>query len=162
MAFLNIFKKKKEKPVSVKAGVGKKEGKKSREEKLIKKPVKKRKPIEKPEELKKEKSPKIERVKIKEKKTGEAWKILKSPHVTEKATDLVGKNQYIFKVWPRANKTEVKKAIENIFGVDVVGVRIINVPRRKRRLGRREGFRKGYKKAIAKIRKGQKIEVLPR
>ena len=72
------------------------------------------------------------------------------------------KYQYIFKVWPRANKTEIKKAIEDVFGVEVKGVRIVNIPKKKRRLGRIEGFRKGYKKAIVKIKEGQKIEVLPR
>ena len=88
--------------------------------------------------------------------------LLKTPHITEKATDLVKNNQYVFKVFPRANKTEVKKAVENVFGVDVMSVRIINVPKRKRRLGKVEGFRTGYKKAIIRIKAGQKIEVLPR
>ncbi len=93
---------------------------------------------------------------------GSAFRILKSPHVTEKATALTGKNQYIFKVFTSANKNEIKKSIEGLYGVDVASVRIINVHKKRRRLGRREGFRKGYKKAIVKIKKGQKIEVLPR
>jgi len=88
--------------------------------------------------------------------------ILKTPQITEKATDLVEKNQYTFKVWPRANKIEVKKTIENLYGVDVISVRIINVPQKQRRLGKISGWRKGYKKAIVEIKKGQKIEVLPR
>lgn len=88
--------------------------------------------------------------------------ILKSPHITEKATDLAGKNQYVFKVLPQANKQETKRAIENIFDVDVESVKIINVPRKKRRMGRTEGFRKGYKKAVVKVKRGQKIEVLPK
>lgn len=91
-----------------------------------------------------------------------AWRVLKGPHTTEKATQLLKENQYVFKVFPRANKTEIKKAIEGLFGVDVLGVKIIKVPRKKRRLGRIEGWRKGYKKAIVKIKEGQKIEVLPR
>ena len=82
--------------------------------------------------------------------------------MTEKATELAKKNQYVFKVWPRANKVEIKKAIEDIYGVDVVSVKIIKVPRKRRRLGRISGWRKGYKKAIVKIKEGQKIEVLPR
>jgi large subunit ribosomal protein L23 len=88
--------------------------------------------------------------------------VLKEPHVSEKSTDLVAKDQYTFKVWPRANKNEIKKSIEDIYSVDVVGVKIIKVPRRKRRLGGISGWKKGYKKAIVKIKKGQKIEVLPR
>lgn len=88
--------------------------------------------------------------------------ILKSPHITEKATDLAKKNQYVFKIWPKTNKIEVKKAIEDLYKVDVLSVKIINIPRRKRKLGKISGWRKGYKKAIVKIKPGQKIEVLPR
>ena len=100
--------------------------------------------------------------KIKEKVIGEAYRILKAPPVTEKATDLVKGNQYVFKVFPRANKPEIKKAIEDLYGVNVLDVKIIKVPRKIRRLGRIRGWRKGYKKAIVKIKEGQKIEVLPR
>ena len=96
------------------------------------------------------------------KRVGEAYRALKTPQVTEKATGLVGQNQYVFKVWPRTNKVETKKAIEDLYGVDVVSVKIINVPRKRRRLGKISGWRKGYKKAIVKIKEGQKIEVLPR
>ncbi len=95
-------------------------------------------------------------------KTNLAYRILKSPQVTEKATDLTKKNQYIFKVFPRANKSEVKKAVNELYGVDVLDVKIIKVPAKKRRLGRISGWRKGYKKAIIKVKEGQKIEVLPR
>ena len=96
------------------------------------------------------------------KRVGEAWRVLKTPQVTEKATGLVGQNQYVFKVWPRANKVETKKVIEDLYGVDVISVKIIKVPRKRRRLGRISGWRKGYKKAIVKIKEGQKIEVLLR
>ncbi len=87
---------------------------------------------------------------------------LVSPHVTEKATDLAEENKYIFKVLKNSNKKEIKKDVEDSYGVEVESVNIINVPRRKRRLGRQEGWRKGYKKAIVKVKKGQAIEVLPR
>jgi len=43
-----------------------------------------------------------------------------------------------------------------------LNIKIINVPKKRRRLGRISGWKKGYKKAIVKIKKGQKIEVLPR
>ena len=71
-------------------------------------------------------------------------------------------NQYVFKIYPRANKADVKKAIEKVFGVDVTGVKVINIPKKKRRLGKIKGFKEGYKKAIVKIKEGQKIEVLSR
>lgn len=93
---------------------------------------------------------------------GEAYKVLKSPHISEKATDLVKKNQYCFNVWDKANKKEIKKAVEGIYGVNVLSVRIIKIPSKKRRLGRTSGFKKGYKKAIATIQEGQKIEIMPR
>jgi len=92
----------------------------------------------------------------------EIHKILKSPLITEKATESAKKNQYIFKVYPEANKTEIKKAIESLYKVNVLDVKIINVPPRRKRLGRTLGWRKGYKKAIVKIKEGQKIEILPK
>lgn len=143
MALLDIFKKKK---------VIKK-----KQEKTVKKPVKKSKEVKtkKPVEV-------LVPEAKKQIKIGEAYKILKSPQVTEKASFLAEKNQYVFKVYPRANKIEVKKAIENVFGVNVVSVKIINVPAKKRRIGRTIGERPGYKKAIVRIKTGQKIEVLPR
>ena len=88
--------------------------------------------------------------------------ILKRPHVAEKATDLMEKNQYVFEVYPRANKTEIKKAVEGLYGVKVLGVRIINIPRKKIRVGKTMGFKGGCKKAIVRIKEGQKIEVLSR
>jgi large subunit ribosomal protein L23 len=126
-----------------------------------KKPVKKIKPVEKPKETEKEAGAAPKRVPRKT-VAGETYRVLKIPQVTEKATGLAGQNQYVFKVWPRANKLETKKAIEDLYGVDVVSVKIIKVPRKQRRLGRISGWRKGYKKAIVKIKEGQKIEVLPR
>lgn len=93
---------------------------------------------------------------------GEAYRVLKRPHVTEKATDLVSKNQYIFEIYPGINKNQVKKAVEDVYGVDVVEVNIINIPKKRRRLGRIEGWKKGYKKAVVKIKGGQKIELLSR
>ncbi len=98
----------------------------------------------------------------KKKRAGQAWEVLKSPQITEKATDLAKQNQYAFKIMPKANKTKVKKAVEDLYGVDVLGVKIIKAHKKKRRQGRILGWRKGYKKAIVKIKEGQKIELLPR
>jgi large subunit ribosomal protein L23 len=116
----------------------------------------KKKKVEKKIEKKVEK-------KIEPKKTGSAWSSLISPHVTEKATGLEGQNKYIFKVFDRSNKTEIKKAVESIYGINVEEVNIINVPKKKRRVGKKnEGWKAGYKKAIVKVKEGQKIEILPR
>jgi large subunit ribosomal protein L23 len=152
MSVLDIFRKKEaEKP-----------RKKSEE-----KPVRKTKPVEKIKSIEKEKLVKKEGPAEKKKaepilKTSQAWQSLVMPHVTEKATDLASKNQYIFKVFKRANKNQIKKAVESLYNVDVNNVKIINVKRKKRKLGRIEGFKPGYKKAIVSVKKGQEIELLPR
>lgn len=153
MSFLDKFKKNKKEAL-------KKPWKEKKPEKKIAKRPEKKEVEKKPEK----KEVKIEEPKIKIKKItrGEERWILKAPHVTEKATDLVAKNKYVFKVYPKANKIEIKKAIEDLYGVDVLTVRTIIIPARKRRLGKNEGWQKGYKKAIIKIKEGQKIEILPR
>ena len=132
----------------------------------------KKKAVEKKEEKKEEKEPET---KIPKKETTQtvpmktetleseiAFRILKAPHITEKATDLAAQNQYVFKVYPRANKSQIKEAIGELYDVDVVGVKIIKVPKKRRMVKGRVGWRKGYKKAIIKLKKGQKIEVMPR
>ncbi len=90
----------------------------------------------------------------------EVYRVLKSPHITEKSGDLSQKNQYLFKVFKEANKIEIKRAVEKTYNVDVVSVKIINVSGKKRRLGKIKGESPGYKKAIVKIKSGQKIEAL--
>ena len=118
----------------------------------------------KPEESKIKKVEAVPAAKVKKegKKFSDSWRILRSTHVTEKASALAGKNDYVFKVFNRTNKKEVREAVENVFGVDVIDVKIINVPGKKRRLGKITGKRPGYKKAVIKIKTGQKIEILPR
>jgi len=164
MAILDIFKRKKpekrekaKKPAPAIALAGK-EVKKTPEVKVERKPSKIKKEV-KLETL--PKSKKISEFRVK-RSFNIAYLNLKTPHVTEKAGDLTQRNQYVFKVWPRANKIEIKKAIQGIYGVDVLDVRIIKIPKKARRLGRQKGWREGYKKAIIKIKEGQKIEVLPR
>ena len=99
--------------------------------------------------------------KVRKKGVSESSRILKFPRITEKATDLVKKNQYIFEVLPRANKIQIKKAVEELYKVDVLSVRTINIPPKRKMMGRIEGKKKGYKKAIVKIKEGQKIPILP-
>lgn len=88
------------------------------------------------------------------------YEAVDQPHISEKASYLSEKNQYIFEVSPNYNKNEIKKAIQGIYGVDVLSVNVVKIPSKKRRLGKTEGFRKKYKKAIVKIKEGQKIEIL--
>jgi len=98
----------------------------------------------------------------KEKNLENVYKTLIAPHITEKATALAKDNKYIFKVFKKANKNEIKKAVENLYKVNVLDVKIINIPRKRRRLKGRLGWKKGYKKAIVKIKEGEKIEVIPK
>ena len=94
------------------------------------------------------------------KRGGFSYEVVKQPHISEKATYLAEKNQYIFEISPNYNKKEIKKSVEGIYGVDVLSVNIVKIPAKRRRIGRTEGFRKGYVKAIIKIKEGQKIEIL--
>ncbi len=128
-------------------------GKEQPKEKVIE--AKQEKPVVKADKT--EKPPKIAK---KQEKAQTNPLILASPHVTEKATAISGQNQYMFKVLENANKTEIRKAVEAVYNVDVVHVHIINVKAKKRRLGKSSGWKKGYKKAMVKIAKGQKIEAL--
>lgn len=93
----------------------------------------------------------------------EAYRILHRPLVTEKSFDLGGKlNQYLFEVAPGATKNEIKKVVQDLYGVKVMRVNTINVPGKKRRVGGREGFKSGFKKAIVFLAEGEKIEVISR
>lgn len=96
----------------------------------------------------------------------QAYQIIKEPHITEKANFLAEQNKYVFKVFKQANKVEVKKAVEVLYGVKVERVHMIHLAAKRRRLGRHEGWRqglkKGFKKAIVTLKQGDKIELLPR
>ena len=94
------------------------------------------------------------------KATGFSYDAIKKPHISEKASFLSERNQYVFEVLPNFNKTEIKKAIEGIYGVNVLSVNIITIPPKKRRMGKVQGWRKEMTKAIVKIKEDQKIEIL--
>ena len=130
--------------------------------KKINKLFEKRKPKEKKPEVKKE-VPKVEPVKkvTPRKKAGEIYKVLKEPHVSEKATYLSDQGKYTFKVFPQANKIQIKRAITNLYGVRVKDVKVINIKPKKRILRGIEGVKGGHKKAIVTLEQGEKIEILP-
>ena len=91
-----------------------------------------------------------------------AYSLIRQPHITEKASNLASLNQYVFKVLKESNKNSVKKAIEALYKVKVEKVRIVNLPAKKRQIGRYEGSKPGYKKAIITLEKGQSIDVTPK
>ncbi len=69
-------------------------------------------------------------------------------------------NKYTFVVNDDANKIEISQAVEDMYDVDVEKVTVVNIPDKKRRLGRIEGVKSGYKKATVKIKEDQSIEIL--
>ncbi|TES87708.1 MAG: 50S ribosomal protein L23 [Candidatus Aminicenantes bacterium] len=86
------------------------------------------------------------------------YKIVIRPVITEKSTLLKEKNREVcFEVDPRANKSEIKKAAEQIFKIKVERVRIQNKRGKKRRVGRSEGKKKDWKKAYIKLKEGEKM-----
>ena len=88
-------------------------------------------------------------------------KVLVGPHVSEKGTMLADKhNQVVFKVIPDATKLEVKKAIENLFKVEVDNVQVVNVRGKMKRTGQNWGKRKNWKKAYVSLKKGQDIDFI--
>jgi large subunit ribosomal protein L23 len=87
------------------------------------------------------------------------YDILKAPIITEQSTKLIeSQNKYTFKVDRKANKVEIKKAIETIFNVNVLSVNTINVLPKFKRMGKHEGYKSAYKKAVVKLAEGQKID----
>ncbi len=86
------------------------------------------------------------------------YNIIIRPVLTEKMTDLRAANQYAFQVDLRANKIEIKKAIEQRFDVEVLSVRTMIMPGKMRRLGRYEGKTAKWKKAIVTLKEGDEIE----
>ncbi|OYD06532.1 50S ribosomal protein L23 [Paludifilum halophilum] len=77
--------------------------------------------------------------------------IIRRPLVTEKTTDFMEENKYTFEVDLKANKTEIKKAIEKIFDVKVAQVNTMRVKGKPKRMGRYEGRTPNRKKAIVKL-----------
>ena len=87
-----------------------------------------------------------------------AHDIIIRPIITEDSMDRTANKVYTFKVASGATKPEVKKAVEEIFKVNVVSVNIVNVRRKARRVGKYEGFRPAVKKAVVTVAEGQTID----
>jgi large subunit ribosomal protein L23 len=84
--------------------------------------------------------------------------LIKGPIITEKThTQREVANKLTFRVDIKANKIEIRKAIEDIFKVKVLGVNTIHVRGKKKRMGRTEGKRPDWKKAVVTLAPGEKI-----
>jgi large subunit ribosomal protein L23 len=86
--------------------------------------------------------------------------LIKKPWITEKSTNLNAQGKYVFMVVPHATKQEIKKAIKDIYKVDVVMVNVLN------RIGKQKRFRgvmtkpqDAYRKAVVTLKEGQKIDL---
>ncbi|MDD4568780.1 MAG: 50S ribosomal protein L23 [Tepidanaerobacteraceae bacterium] len=82
--------------------------------------------------------------------------IIIRPWITEKSMDMRQERKYVFVVDKRSNKTEIKNALESIFGVKVARVNTINLRGKVKRMGRHEGKRPDWKKAIVTLTEGSK------
>ena len=89
----------------------------------------------------------------------DARQVLLAPVVSEKSYGLIEQNKYSFKVHQDAHKTQVRQAVEEVFGVTVVRVNIVKVQSKPKRRGMIRGQRPGWKKAIVQLAPGESIEI---
>jgi large subunit ribosomal protein L23 len=146
MSFWNKFKK-----IASHAGTPKPEV-------LSEKKVSERKTIEKPVE-KKEVAVTVKSEKTLKKNTGDAYRVLLHPIISEKSARIGEYRQYAFLVARKTNTIEVKRAVEKIYSVHVEHVNSLNVHGKIVRFGRRIGKRSPWKKAIVTLKPGERIDV---
>jgi len=85
--------------------------------------------------------------------------VLVAPVVSEKSYSGLADRKYTFKVHQDAHKTQVRQAVETLFGVKVASVHMIKVPAKPKRRGVYNGVRPGWKKAIVHLHEGHQIEI---
>jgi large subunit ribosomal protein L23 len=85
--------------------------------------------------------------------------VILRPVISEKSYALLAANKYTFRVHDRANKTQVRQAIEDIFGVRVTGVRTAWVKPKPKRRGLYAGTRRRWKKAVVTLHQDDSIEL---
>ena len=85
-----------------------------------------------------------------------AFDIIRKPVITEKSMDIMGDKKYTFLVHPQANKVEIKKAVEAVFGVKVLEVKTMNSLGKVKRMGVHIGKRADTKKAIVTLTEDSK------
>jgi large subunit ribosomal protein L23 len=85
--------------------------------------------------------------------------VLLAPVVSEKSYAMIEDRKYSFKVHKDAHKTQVRQAVEELFGVKVMRVNIVQMQSKPKRRGMFKGTRPGWKKAIVQLREGETIEI---
>lgn len=91
--------------------------------------------------------------------TGVYAHVLIRPHISEKSSNLIASNQYVFEVDPGATKLDVACAIKDLYGVRPSAVRTIRSSGKQLRFGKTEGMTKAWKKAIITLPEGKSIDV---
>ena len=86
------------------------------------------------------------------------YEVLRRPVITEKNTSLQALGKYAFEVAEKANKQQIKQAVESAFGVKVVSVNVIRVRGKMRRIGRGQALTQSWKKAIVSLQPGDSIQ----
>ena len=86
-------------------------------------------------------------------------KVLIEPLITEAAAIFAEENKYVFKVGTNADKQQIKRSIETLYSVKVIGVNTLQIPRKKRRTRNSIGWKTGFKKAVVTLKKGDKISL---
>lgn len=89
-----------------------------------------------------------------------ADQIIIEPVLTEKSNIIKETGRYIFKVNPRANKPEIRRAVESLFGVHPVSCNIINVKGKPKKVRYKTGYTASWKKAVVTLRQGESITAL--
>ncbi len=85
--------------------------------------------------------------------------VIVEPVISEKSYALMADNKYTFRVNDRAHKTQIRTAVEEIFGVGVVAVRTSRVRSKPKRRGVHSGRTRAWKKAVVELSPGDKIEL---
>jgi large subunit ribosomal protein L23 len=89
----------------------------------------------------------------------DARTVIIRPVISEKSYALIGEGKYTFRVHDRAHKTQIARAVEEIFGVQVTNVRTAKVRAKPKRRGLQSGKTRAWKKAVVQLAPGERIEL---
>ena len=89
----------------------------------------------------------------------DARQVIIRPVVSEKSYALMAANKYTFRIHPDANKTQVRQAVEDVFGVRVLDVRTVSVRSKPKRRGWNAGRTREWKKAVVQLHEDDSIEL---
>lgn len=130
----------------------------SAEAKVEKKEEAKKAPAKKAEAKKETKKPAAKKV-AKAAVAPALYDVIQSPVITEKSQMASEFNKVVFKIAPKATKTQVKEAVAGIFGVEVLKVNVVNIRGKEKRFRGIKGRRNDTRKAIVTLKEGQNIDI---